>query len=129
MTVCVVLPPTKTLPKLRLDGLDVSEPCTPVPLKEIIAGDPGALLLMTMFPVTLPVEAGANWMVKEALDPGLMASGTLRPARRNPVPAAVAWEMVKAAFPEFVKEIFWLAVPVTFTFPKLTLDGAIVSFG
>jgi hypothetical protein len=87
---CDALLPTKTLPKLKLDGLDVSEPCTPVPLNEIIAGDPGALLLMRMLPAALPVEAGANWAVKETLDPGLIDSGTLRPVRRNPVPAAVA---------------------------------------
>jgi hypothetical protein len=100
-----------------------------VPLKEIIAGDPGALLLMTMLPVALPVAEGANCAEKGTLDPGLMESGRLSPARRNPVPAAVAWEMVSAAFPEFVREIFWLAVPPTFTFPKLTLVGAIVNLG
>ena len=60
VTTCDPLPPTKTFPKLKLDGLAVSCPCTPVPLKTIVAGDPGALLVIEMLPVALPPDAGAN---------------------------------------------------------------------
>lgn len=60
VTACDPLLPTKTFPKLKLGGLAVSCPCTPVPLKTIVAGDPGALLLMEMLPAALPVAAGAN---------------------------------------------------------------------
>src|SRR5260370_18294336 len=46
--VCVPLPPTSTFPKLKLEGLAVSAPCTPVPLNAIAAGDSVALLATVM---------------------------------------------------------------------------------
>jgi len=52
--------PTRTLPKLKLEGVAVRVPCTAAPLKAIVAGDPGALLLIEMLPDALPVDAGAN---------------------------------------------------------------------
>ena len=58
--VCVPLPPTSTLPKLKLEGLAVSVPCTPVPLNAIVAGEFVALLATLKLPVTLPAEAGAK---------------------------------------------------------------------
>src|SRR6266568_3450429 len=44
VTVCDPLLPTSTFPKLKLEGLAVSAPCTPVPLKPIVAGELAALL-------------------------------------------------------------------------------------
>jgi len=87
---CDPLLPTKTFPKLKPEGLAVSCPCTPVPLNTIVAGDPGALLVIEIFPVAPPVDAGANWVVKETLAPGLIVCGTFRPLKLNPVPEAVA---------------------------------------
>ena len=52
--------PTRTPPKLKLEGLAVSCPCTPVPLKLMDVGDPGALLLIATLPLALLAEAGAN---------------------------------------------------------------------
>jgi len=88
--VCVPLLPTSTFPKLKLEGLAVSVPCTPVPLKAIAAGDPGALLVMEMLPDALPVDAGRNCAVKETLEPELIVCGKVKPVRLNPVPEAVA---------------------------------------
>ena len=87
---CVPLLPTSTFPKLKLEGLGVSVPCTPVPLKAIAAGDPGALLLMEMLPDALPVDAGKNCAVKEILEPALIVCGRVKPLRLKPVPEAVA---------------------------------------
>ena len=58
--VCDPLLPTRIFPKLKLEGFAVSCPCTPVPLKVMLAGDPGALLLIAMLPLALAAEAGAN---------------------------------------------------------------------
>ena len=58
--VCVPLLPTSTFPKLKLEGLGVSAPCTPVPLKAIVAGEFVALLATLTLPVTLPAAAGAK---------------------------------------------------------------------
>jgi hypothetical protein len=88
--VCVPLLLTSTFPKLKLEGLAVSVPCTPVPLNVIAAGDPGALLPMEMFPEALPVDAAKNCAVKEILDPALIVCGKVKPVRLNPVPEAVA---------------------------------------
>ncbi len=88
--VCVPLPPTSTLPKLKLEGLAVSVPCTPVPLNATAAGDPGALVLMEMFPEALPVDTGKNCEVNEILEPTLIVCGRVKPVRLNPVPEAVA---------------------------------------
>src|SRR5260370_29891535 len=56
------LPPTFTLPKLRLVGLAPSKnvAATPVPLRARVRGEPGALLLMETLPLALPVAEGAN---------------------------------------------------------------------
>jgi hypothetical protein len=88
--VCVPLLPISTFPKLKLEGLAVSVPCTPVPLNATAAGDPGALLLMEMFPEALPIDAGKNCAVKEILEPTLIVCGKVKPVRLNPVPETMA---------------------------------------
>src|SRR2546422_11104332 len=57
-----LLPPTFTLPKLRLVGLAPSRnvAATPVPLRAIVRGEPGALLVMETLPLALPAAEGAN---------------------------------------------------------------------
>jgi hypothetical protein len=60
LIVCVLVLPMATLPKLTLAGVGVSCACAPVPLKAIVSGDPGALLVMEMLPEALPATAGAN---------------------------------------------------------------------
>jgi hypothetical protein len=58
--VCVPLLAISTFPKLKLEGLAVSVPCTPVPLKAIVAGEFVALLATLTLPVRVPAEAGAK---------------------------------------------------------------------
>src|SRR6267143_5606237 len=64
--VCVPLLPTSTFPKLKLERLGVSAPCTPVPLKAIVAGEFVALLATLTLPVTLPTAAGAKATLRVA---------------------------------------------------------------
>src|ERR1700747_2947113 len=87
---CEPLLPTATFPKLKLEGLAVSCACTPIPAKEMLAGEPDALLAIITLPVALPGVVGANCAVKETLAPALIVCGTLRPVMLNPVPATVA---------------------------------------
>jgi hypothetical protein len=70
-----LLLPTTTLPKETLVGLAEPNACRPVPLKLIVAADPGALLVIEMFPAKLPSDVGANVTEKIALAPALMLSG------------------------------------------------------
>jgi hypothetical protein len=60
VTVCDALLPTNTLPKLTLAGLGVSCPCSPVPLREMAAGELVALLTTETLPVALPATVGAK---------------------------------------------------------------------
>jgi hypothetical protein len=67
--------PTATLLKLTLEGLALSVPCVPVPLSAIVAGDPGALLVIEMLPEVLPADVGANVTVNARFAPALMLVG------------------------------------------------------
>lgn len=90
VTVCELLFPVITLPKLTLVGLGVSCGCMPVPLNVMLAGEPGALLVIDIVPEALPLVVGANFAVKEVLPPAAIVVGSARPERLNPVPEAVA---------------------------------------
>jgi hypothetical protein len=95
----------------------------------MVAGDPGPLLVMVMLPVALPADVGANAAVKVAFVPALIVAGTERPLMLNPVPEAVAAEMVRAALPVLVSIMVCVELLPTATLPKLTLAGLIVSWG
>ena len=62
VTVCVLLVPTNTLPKLKLVGLVESRKVgtKPVPPRAIVSGELVALLTTETLPVTLPAAVGAN---------------------------------------------------------------------
>ena len=126
VTDCELLWPTATLLKLRLAGLAESARVAekPEPLRGICAGEFGALLAMISEPVTLPVAAGAKLTVKVLILPGLMLKGRVTTLRPEPVPVAVAWEMVRVAVPVLERVTAWVLVVPTATFPKLTLVGA-----
>jgi len=61
--------PALILPKARLVGLAdrVTDAATPVPVKDTLAGELGALLEMLTVPVRLPAVVGANSALKEVL--------------------------------------------------------------
>jgi hypothetical protein len=64
--VAVVLLPTPTLLKFTLVGLIVSLGCggsVPTPVNAIFRAEPGAVLVMAMFPLKLPAVVGANFAV------------------------------------------------------------------
>jgi hypothetical protein len=115
--------PTWTFPKLTLEGFGDKVPCVPAPLKAIVSGEPGALLVIETLPLALPEVVGANFAVNEIFPPALMVTGTVKPLMLNPVPEALAAEIVMLAVPGFVNVIDWDPLLPTWTFPKATLDG------
>ena len=121
--------PTTTLPKLYDDGFALMEPCVPVPLRGIDAGEPAALLVMEMLPDALPAEVGANCAVIFALPPALIVAGSVRPDMLKPVPVALAAVIVSAPLPGFESIIVCEELLPTLTLPKETLVGLIVSCG
>lgn len=61
VTFCVALLPTATLLKATADGLIDICACEVAadPVKLILSGDPGELLVIEMLPLLLPVDVGA----------------------------------------------------------------------
>jgi hypothetical protein len=123
VSVCVLVTPTVTFPKLTLEGVTEICACIPVPVREIVAGEFVALLTTVTLPARLPVEVGANVTLKEVDWPAARLSGSVIPLVLNPVPAALICEMEALEFP--VLEIVTLCValePVP-RFPKFSDAG------
>jgi hypothetical protein len=87
-----VLLPTFTFPKLKPVGFAASRKvgATPVPLKEITVGEPGALLTSETEPVTAPAAIGANTALKVTLPPAAIVTGTVKPVALKPAPETFA---------------------------------------
>ena len=126
VTVCELLVPVVTLPNAAVLGVAANCASMPVPLKVIVAGEPGALSVRVMLPIAAPVAVGANCALKDRLSPPVNVFGRDSPLIPKPVPATVARLMVTLEFPLFVS--FTLCVPLcpTITFPNVKADGAIV---
>ena len=86
------LPPTFTLPKLRLVGFTPSRnvAAAPAPLRAIVNGEPGALPTKETEPVTLPVVVGAKTVLNVVLPPAAIVAGTVSPVMVKPAPETVA---------------------------------------
>ena len=90
LTVCELLVPVVTLPNAAVFGVAANCASMPVPLKAIVAGEPGALLTIEILPVSLPATGGVNLAVNDALPPALIVIGMVAPLMLNPVPEGVA---------------------------------------
>ena len=84
VTVVGVLLPTATLPKLTLEGLALSAPCVPVPLRGIDTVTFVAVDVIVMLPDAVPVAVGANDAEKFAVAPAAIAWLALSPVALNP---------------------------------------------
>jgi hypothetical protein len=123
VSVCVLVTPTETLPKLTLEGVTEICGCIPMPVRETVAGEFVALLTTATLPARLPVEAGANVTLNEVDWPAARLSGSVIPLVLNPAPAALTCEMETLELP--VLEIVTLCValvPVV-RLPKLSDVG------
>jgi hypothetical protein len=127
LTVCELFVPVVTLPNAAVVGVAANCGCVPVPLKAIVAGEPGALLTIEMLPVAAPAEVGAKPAENDALLPALIVIGMLAPLMLNPAPEGDACVTVNVAFPVFVSVTVCDPLLPTDTLPKATLAGLIVS--
>jgi hypothetical protein len=129
--VCELLLPTVTLPNAKLPGLAISDAfaAKPLPERESVCGDPGALSVNTMLPVTPPGVVGAKTTLKEVLWPLDSVTGSEMPLMLKPVPVKVARLTTVLMFPEFVKVTVCEALWPTVTFPKFNDAGDIESPG
>jgi len=123
--------PTFTFPKLRVELLSPSTcvAAIPVPLREIVSGEVGALLTTVIDPVTLPAALGAKTALNVAALPAVMVTGAAIPVVLKPAPVAVTEEIVTVDVPPFVRlMVCELLVPVV-TFPKGALVGVAANCG
>jgi hypothetical protein len=121
LTVCVLLWPTVTFPKLREEGVIVSAAGVPIPLTGTDNAEVEASLTMDKLPVIAPADCGANWIwIVPVWPTGIGAEG-LPFTTEKPVPEMVAWEMLTGAVPVFVTVRVLVAVLPTGILPKLRL--------
>ena len=126
-----LLLPTLTLPKLKLDELSPSirVAATPVPLREIVIGEFGALLTSVIDPVTLPAALGPNTALNVVALPAPMVTGAAIPVVLNPAPETVTEEIVTVAVPPFVRlTVCELFIPVV-TLPNAAVVGVAANCG
>jgi hypothetical protein len=121
--VCEPLLPTTTLPNATLDGFADKPGCTPVPVIGIVIGDPGALLVIEMFPAGLPVAAGVNFAVNVEFPPEPIEIGRVNPLTEYPVPDAESAETVRVELPVLFNVMVCEPLPPTATLPNATLEG------
>ena len=84
--------PTRTFPKVKFGGVavKVSVAAAPVPLRGIVIGEFGALLVSVILPVALPVDVGEKFALNVVFFPALIVIGTLSPVMLKPVPVTLA---------------------------------------
>ncbi len=121
--------PTRTLPKLPLDGVAAIAACVPVPLSGMTKGEFGELLAIEMPPLAAPDAEGANLALNGVLCPAFSVTGVDRPLMLKPDPEALAAEIVTLAVPEFVKVTVAEPVLPARTPPKLSDEGELPSPG
>jgi hypothetical protein len=124
VSVKFVLLPTCTLPKDKLVGFADSVPCvTPVPESGMLKLEFDPFEVTLTFPLAVPLLVGENRTVNEVLCPALNVRGSVSPLMANPLPEAVAAEIVRLVPPELVSvPLNDFEVP-TWMLPKLKLDG------
>lgn len=124
ITCCVADAPVPTLPRLITDGAALNWPtgvAEPLPVREIAAvGVAGSLLVMEMFPVTLPDTVGRNATARVADWPLLSVFGVAMPLTVKAAPLTVMTDIVRSAPPAFVTMTLALPWDETPTDPKST---------
>jgi hypothetical protein len=123
VSVCVLVTPTVTLPKLTLEGVTEICGCTPVPLREIDAGELVALLTTVTLPERLPVEVGANVTLKDVDWPAARLKGSVIPLVLYPAPLALICEMETLEFPVLEIVAFCVALEPVARLPKFSDVG------
>jgi hypothetical protein len=100
----LVLLATWTLPNARLVGLGPRAPCvTPVPESGMLKLGFEPLEVMLTLPLAAPLAVGEKSTVKDLLWPAVSVNGKDKPLKLNPVPVAVAAEIVRLDPPALVR--------------------------
>jgi len=98
-----------------------------VPESATLSAEFDALELMARLPLALLPEVGAKVTLRLALWPGFKVIGRFMPLALNPEPLAPAAEIVTLAPPEFVMVSAKVWELPTWTLPKPSAAGLVVS--
>ena len=96
-------------------------PCTPVPVRETVAGELVALLVTVAVPARLPVAAGVKVTFSVALCPGVKICPVETPLAVYPAPEILTLEMVTLELPALVNVTPRMLLLPRLTFAKLKL--------
>src|SRR5271156_2086351 len=105
--VAVPLAPTTTLPTATGE-LTLRVPTVLVPLTGMVKLGFDASDVTETVPLKLPADDGVKATLNEVLCPGAKVSGVLIPDTLNPVPLAVAAEIVEFTPPVFLTISVWV---------------------
>jgi hypothetical protein len=94
---------------------------TPVPEREIVAGELVALLVTVTLPVTLAAAAGVKVTFSVAVCAGVKICPVETPLAVNPAPDMLTFDTVTFAFPPFVNVTLSMLLLPMLTFAKLRL--------
>jgi hypothetical protein len=129
LMVCELFVPVVTLPNAAVVGVADNCGCVPVPLREIVSGELGALLTTVIVPVTIPAALGPKTALNVAALPAPMVTGAVIPVVLKPAPVTVTDEIVTVAPPPFVRLMLCeLFVPVA-TLPNAAVVGEAANCG
>ncbi len=106
VTVCVLVTPPATLPKLMLEGTTEICGCTAVPLSATVLGEFVASLTTVNVPVDVPAVVGEKVILTVAVCPASNVAGRVTPLAVKPVPVAVICVTVTLPVPVFVRVAF-----------------------
>ena len=122
----VAVVPITVLPKVRLEGVNVTPGAVPVPLNAMVCVPPLALSVMVMTPVLTPLATGLNVAAMRQVLPagtGLEVEQVVLGSRAKS-PLASKAVIVSALLPELVNVTDCAAAVVpTTVLPKVRLDG------
>jgi hypothetical protein len=98
---------------VQLSVTECATGATPVPVREIVAGEEVALLATVAVPVTAPAAEGAKVTVRVAVCPGATIRPEETPLAVKPAPVMLTLEMLTFELPALVKvTLRALLVPV-----------------
>lgn len=125
----VPLPPTFTLPKLRLVGFEPSAPAaTPVPDRDAVVDGVEASLITVSVALKVAAAFGVNVILKVALCPLASVTGNVGEVNAKYFVEIEALLMVTDALPEFVAVRVRVLLVFGVTFPKSRLPLARTRF-
>jgi hypothetical protein len=112
------------VPKLIVPGETVSCPgLVPEPDSNTLRVESDAVDVNVSAPLDNPLAVGAKATVSVRLCPASSVSGAVKPPKLNPLPVAVAPEIVTLEPPELVTTTYCVWLLPTWMLPKLRLEG------